>query len=41
MFPGDKPGLGVEIDEVPAAQFPYRRAYPPINRELDGTMHSW
>ena len=41
MFPGDKPGLGVEIDEALAAQFPYRRAYPPINRELDGTMHSW
>ena len=41
MFPGDKPGLGVEIDEALAAQFPYRRAYLPINRKLDGTMHSW
>lgn len=41
MFPGDQPGLGVDIDEALAAQFPYRRAYLPINRKLDGTMHSW
>jgi mannonate dehydratase len=41
MFPGDKPGLGVEIDGALAAQFPYRRAYLRINRELDGTMHRW
>ncbi len=41
MFPGDKPGLGVDIDEALAAQFPYRRAYLPINGKLDGTMHSW
>jgi mannonate dehydratase len=41
MFPGEKPELGVDIDEALAAQFPYRRAYLPINRKLDGTMHSW
>ena len=41
MLPADKPGLGVDIDEALAAQFPYRRAYLPINRKLDGTMHSW
>jgi mannonate dehydratase len=41
MFPGDKPGLGVDIDEGLATQFPYRRAYLPINRKLDGTMHNW
>src|SRR5258705_1052559 len=41
MHPGEKPGLGVDIDENLAAQFPYRRAYLPINRKLDGTMHSW
>lgn len=41
MFPGDKSGLGVDIDEALAAQFPYRRANLPINRKLDGTMHSW
>jgi mannonate dehydratase len=41
MFPGDAPGLGVDIDEGLAATFPYSRAYLPINRKLDGTMHSW
>jgi mannonate dehydratase len=41
MHPGDAPGLGVELDEKLAATYPYRRAYLPINRKLDGTMHSW
>ena len=41
MFPGDGPGLGVDIDETLAATYPYERAYLPINRRLDGTMHSW
>jgi mannonate dehydratase len=41
LDPGDAPGLGVEIDEALAAQFPYQRAYLPINRKLDGTIHSW
>lgn len=41
MHPGDVPGLGVDIDEKLAAQYPYDRAYLPVNRKLDGTMHSW
>jgi mannonate dehydratase len=41
LDPGDAPGLGVEIDEELAEQFPYQRAYLPINRKLDGTVHSW
>jgi len=41
MHPGDQAGLGVDIDESLASQFPYRRAYLPVNRKLDGTMHSW
>jgi mannonate dehydratase len=41
MHPGEAPGLGVDIDEVLAAKYPYRRAYLPINRKFDGTMHSW
>jgi mannonate dehydratase len=41
MHPGDKPGLGVDIDEPLARSHPYRRAYLPVNRKLDGTMHSW
>lgn len=41
MHPGEKAGLGVDIDESLAAQYPYQRAYLPINRKLDGTMHDW
>jgi mannonate dehydratase len=41
LYPGDAPGLGVDIDEQLASNYPYRRAYLPINRKLDGTMHSW
>jgi mannonate dehydratase len=41
MYPGEAPGLGVDIDEALAAQYPYERAYLPVNRKLDGTMHSW
>jgi len=41
MHPGHAPGLGVDIDEALAAKYPYQRAYLPINRKLDGTMHSW
>ncbi|MGH9372346.1 MAG: D-mannonate dehydratase ManD [Vicinamibacterales bacterium] len=41
MYPGDVPGLGVEIDEALARTFPYERAYLPVNRKQDGTLHSW
>ena len=41
MYPGEAPGLGVDIDEALAAHYPYERAYLPISRKLDGTMHSW
>ncbi|HXZ99816.1 MAG TPA: D-mannonate dehydratase ManD [Candidatus Binatia bacterium] len=41
LQPGDGPGLGVEIDEQLAARFPYRRAYLPVARRLDGSMHDW
>ncbi|MGB7439083.1 MAG: D-mannonate dehydratase ManD [Candidatus Acidiferrum sp.] len=41
MHPGEAPGLGVDIDEGLAASYPYQRAYLPINRKMDGTMHSW
>ena len=41
MHPGDAPGLGVEIDEEEAARHPYKRAYLPVNRLEDGTMHNW
>ncbi|HZM53164.1 MAG TPA: D-mannonate dehydratase ManD [Vicinamibacteria bacterium] len=41
MHPGDAPGLGVDIDEAAAARHPYKRAYLPVNRKEDGTLHSW
>lgn len=41
MYPGDGPGLGVDIDEEAAAAYPYTRAFLPVNRKLDGTVHSW
>jgi mannonate dehydratase len=41
MHPGEAPGLGVEIDEALASTHPYERAYLPVNRKLDGTLHSW
>jgi mannonate dehydratase len=41
MYPGDRPGLGVDIDESLAATYPYQRAYLPVARLGDGTLHSW
>jgi mannonate dehydratase len=41
MHPGDAAGLGIDIDETLAATYPYDPAYLPVNRKLDGTVHSW
>ncbi|WP_291048353.1 D-mannonate dehydratase ManD [Herbiconiux sp.] len=41
LHPSDRPGLGVDVDEQAAAEFPYQRAYLPFNRLPDGTMHDW
>jgi mannonate dehydratase len=41
MHPGEASGLGVDIDEALAAKWPYARAFLPVSRKLDGTMHSW
>ncbi|MGN6123157.1 MAG: D-mannonate dehydratase ManD [Sphingomonas oligoaromativorans] len=41
MHPGDKPGLGVDLDEELAAKYEYKRAYLPVNRLEDGTMFHW
>ena len=37
----ERPGLGVELDEERAAAYPYRPAYLPVARRVDGTVHSW
>lgn len=41
MHPGEAPGLGVELDEELAANFPYQAAYLPVTRLHDGSMHDW
>lgn len=41
LHPGDEPGLGVSFDEKAAAKFPYKQAYLPVARDLDGTMKDW
>ena len=41
LHPSEEPGLGVDIDEEAAAQYPYQRAYLPVNRLEDGTVHPW
>ena len=41
LHPGEAPGLGVDVDEELAARCPYVRAYLPVNRREDGTVHSW
>lgn len=41
LHPGDVPGLGVELDEDAAAGHEYTKAYLPVNRLLDGTVHDW
>ena len=41
LHPGEAVGLGVDIDEAEAAKHPYKRAYLPIARREDGSMHDW
>lgn len=41
LYPGDKPGLGVELDVDAAGRYPYEQAYLPYNRLADGTVHDW
>ncbi|QEC51626.1 D-mannonate dehydratase [Anseongella ginsenosidimutans] len=41
MYPGDAPGLGVDLNEELAAKYPYERAWLPANRLEDGTMWDW
>lgn len=41
MHPGEAPGFGVDLNEKLAAQYPYERAYLPINRKEDGTIFYW
>ena len=37
----ESPGLGVDFDEEKAKNYPYKKAYLPVNRLEDGTLFSW
>lgn len=39
VHPNERPGLGVDVDEEKAAQYPYQRAFMPLVRRADGSMH--
>lgn len=41
LHPSEEPGLGVHLDEDLAAEHPYDRAYLPVARLRDGTLHDW
>ncbi len=41
LHPGNEPGLGVSLDQDEAGKYPYQRAYLPVNRLADGTVHDW
>ena len=41
LHPGEKPGLGVNLDVDEAGKYPYQTAYLPFNRLDDGTVHDW
>lgn len=41
LHPGDRPGLGVEVDEAAAAKHPYEPAYLPVARDRDGSVKDW
>ncbi len=41
LHPGEKPGIGVELNVDEAGKYPYQTAYLPFNRLSDGTVHDW
>jgi mannonate dehydratase len=36
-----KPGLGIDVNESAARKFAYKRAYLPVVRRADGSVHPW
>ncbi|MBN9389019.1 MAG: D-galactonate dehydratase family protein [Chloroflexi bacterium] len=41
VYPQEKPGLGVDIDEEAAKKYPYQQAYFTTKRLWDGTAHPY
>ncbi|HLV80774.1 MAG TPA: D-galactonate dehydratase family protein [Chthonomonadaceae bacterium] len=39
LYPNEQPGFGMDVDEEKAAQYPYKRAFMPLLRRPDGSMH--
>jgi mannonate dehydratase len=39
VYPNERPGLGVDVNEEKAAKHPYQRAFMPLVRRADGSMH--
>ena len=39
LYPNERPGLGVDVDEEQTAKYPYQRAHMPLVRRADGSMH--
>lgn len=39
LYPNERPGLGIDIDEEKAAKYPYQRAFLPLLRRTDGSVH--
>jgi mannonate dehydratase len=39
LYANERPGLGVDVDEDQAARYPYQRAFMPLVRRTDGTVH--
>ncbi|RKJ04502.1 hypothetical protein D7X87_10810 [bacterium D16-54] len=37
----ERPGIGCDIDEDAAAQYPFRKAYIPVCRQEDGSLNNW
>lgn len=37
----DRPGIGCDIDEEAARQYPFRKSYLPICRSSDGSLKTW
>lgn len=38
---GNRPGIGIEINEPLAATYPCKRSFLPTNRPEDGALVSW
>lgn len=39
LYPSELPGLGIDLDEAKAEKYPYQRAFMPLLRRADGTVH--